>query len=98
MHPKDADGMANSVDPDQTASSEAVWSWSTLFAETYLSQYIEFVRYTIFSLANLPKGDNSWRKEHTFLGEILSVKNRPHFGRVSLSRKSGGSLVNNTLD
>ena len=45
MHPKDADGMANSVDPDQTASSEAVWSWSALFAETYLSQYIEFVRY-----------------------------------------------------
>ena len=24
MHPTDADGMANSVDPDQTASSEAV--------------------------------------------------------------------------
>ena len=24
MHPKDADGMANSVDPDQTASSEAL--------------------------------------------------------------------------
>ena len=47
MHPKDADGMANSVDPDQTASSEAVWSWSALFAETYLSQYIEFVRYFI---------------------------------------------------
>ena len=44
MHPKYADGMANSVDPDQTASSEAVWSWSALFAETYLSQYIEFVR------------------------------------------------------
>ena len=44
MHPKDA-GIANSVDPDQTASSEAVWSWSALFAETYLSQYIEFVRY-----------------------------------------------------
>ena len=45
MHPKDADGLANSVDPDQTASSEAVWSWSALFAETYLSQNIEFVRY-----------------------------------------------------
>ena len=45
MHPKDADGMANSVDSDQTASSEAVWSWSALFAETYLSQYIEFVGY-----------------------------------------------------
>ena len=47
MHPKDADGMANSVDPDQTASSEAVWSWSALFVETYLSQYIEFVRYLV---------------------------------------------------
>ena len=45
MHPKDADGMAHSVDPDQTASSEASASWSALFAETYLSQYIEFVRY-----------------------------------------------------
>ena len=46
MHPKDAGGMANSVDSDQTASSEAVCSWSALLAETYLSQYIEFVRYT----------------------------------------------------
>ena len=46
MLPKDADGMANSVDPDQTASS-AVWSWSALFAETYLSQYIEFLRYSV---------------------------------------------------
>ena len=45
MHPKEAGVMANSVDPDQTASSEAVWSWSALFAETYLSQYIEFLRY-----------------------------------------------------
>ena len=40
MHPKEAGAMANSVDPDQTASSEA------LFAETYLSQYIEFLRYS----------------------------------------------------
>ena len=53
MHPKDADGMANSVDPDQTASSEAVWSWSALFAETYLSQYIEFVRYTLFTALSI---------------------------------------------
>ena len=47
MHPKEADATANSVDPDQTASSEAVWSWSALFAETYLSQYIEFLRYDL---------------------------------------------------
>ena len=54
MHPKDAAGMANSVDPDETASSEAVWSWSALFAETYLSQYIEFVWYFLFALITKP--------------------------------------------
>ena len=42
MRPKDADGMANRVDPDQTATLGvplgAVWSGSTLFAQNYLSQ------------------------------------------------------------
>ena len=33
MGPKDADRIANSVDPDQTA----VWSW---FAQTYLSENV----------------------------------------------------------
>ena len=56
MHPNDADGMANSIDPDQTASSEAVWSWSALFAETYLSQYIEFVRYKFLTFCSLLSG------------------------------------------
>ena len=37
MHPKDADRIANSVDPDQTALG-AVWSGSALFAQTYLSE------------------------------------------------------------
>ena len=46
MHPKDDNGMVNRVDPDHTASLEAVWSWSALFAETYLSQYMGFVRYS----------------------------------------------------
>ena len=73
MHPKDADGMANSVDPDQTASSEAVWSWSALFAETYLSQYIEFVWYVslyqigqfrrVFFLIKIQKGFS----KHSFI-------------------------------
>ena len=40
MHPKDAEGMANSVNPDQTAPSAAVWSWSTLFSQTCLSEYL----------------------------------------------------------
>ena len=38
MQPKDADRMADSVDPNQTVPSEAVWSGSTLFAQTYLSE------------------------------------------------------------
>ena len=33
MQPKDADGMADSLDPDQTALLGAVWSESTLFAQ-----------------------------------------------------------------
>ena len=34
MRPKDAEEIANSVDPDQTA----VWSGSALFAQAYLSE------------------------------------------------------------
>ena len=33
MRPNDADGMANSVDPDQTAPSGEVWSRSVLFVQ-----------------------------------------------------------------
>ena len=38
MHPKDAERIANSVDPDQTAPLGAVWSGSALFAEAYLAE------------------------------------------------------------
>ena len=38
MSPNDADGMANSVDPEQTAPLGAVWSGSALFAQAYLSE------------------------------------------------------------
>ena len=38
MSPNDADGMANNVDPDQTAPLGAVWSGSALFAQAYLSE------------------------------------------------------------
>ena len=38
MNPNDADGMANSVDPDQTAPLGAVWSGFALFAQAYLSE------------------------------------------------------------
>ena len=38
MHTKDAEEIANSVDPDHTAPLGAVWSWSALFAQTCLSE------------------------------------------------------------
>ena len=41
MGPKDADGMANSVDPDQTG---AVWSGSALFAQVYMSENLGSLR------------------------------------------------------
>ena len=38
MSPKGAEGIANSVDPDQTAPLGVVWSGSALFAQTCLSK------------------------------------------------------------
>ena len=38
IHPKDAEGIENSVDLDQTAPLGAVWSGSALFAQTCLSE------------------------------------------------------------
>ena len=40
IHPKDAEGITNSVDPDQT-----VWSGSALFAQTFLSENLGILRY-----------------------------------------------------
>ena len=50
MSPNDADGMANSVDPDQTA----VWSGSALFAQAYLSENIGSLRYPDQRVYSLP--------------------------------------------
>ena len=47
MSTNDADGMANSVDPDQTAPVGAVWSGSTLFAQAYLSENLGALRYPV---------------------------------------------------
>ena len=43
MSPNNADGMANSVDPDQTA----VWSGSALFAQAYLSENLGSLKYLV---------------------------------------------------
>ena len=50
MSPNDADGMANSVDPDQTAPLKAVWSGSALFAQAYLSENLGSLRYTVYMI------------------------------------------------
>ena len=45
MSPNDTDGMANSVDPGQTAAPRgAVWSGSALFAQAYLSENLGSLR------------------------------------------------------
>ena len=44
MSPNNADKMANSVDPDQTAPLEAVWSGSAHFAQTYLTENLGSLR------------------------------------------------------
>ena len=44
MCPGDADGMANNVGPDQTVPLGAVWSGSTLFAQTCLSENLGSLR------------------------------------------------------
>ena len=41
MHLKYADKLANSVDPDQNAPLEAVWSGSSVFAQTCLSENLK---------------------------------------------------------
>ena len=45
MHPKDAEGIANRVDPGQTAPPlGAVWSGSALFAQVCLSKNLGKLR------------------------------------------------------
>ena len=57
MSPNDTDGMANSVDPDQTAPLGAVWSGSALFAQAYLSENLGSLQYN----GKLGIGEYSYR-------------------------------------
>ena len=50
---KDANGIANSEDPDQTAPLGAVWSGSALFAQTYLSENLVWLQYKVKYLLSL---------------------------------------------
>ena len=63
MSPNDADGMANSVDPDQTAPLGAVWSGSALFAQTCLSENLGKLQYwsklSAYNLNDCIKADST---------------------------------------
>ena len=61
MSPNDADGMASSVDPDQTAPLGAVWSGSALFAQTYLSENLGSLRYFVLLQWATPRENVSSR-------------------------------------
>ena len=43
MHPKDAEGIANSVDPDQIAPLGAVWFGYALFAQVCVSEKFKII-------------------------------------------------------
>ena len=66
MHPKDADGIANSVDPDQTAPHP--WSdWSeesALFAQIYLSENLRYHQDIVNKQQNM---NYKWQWKYKFI-------------------------------
>ena len=71
MSPNDADGMANSVDPDQTAPKGAVWSGSALFAQAYLSENLGSLRYSLKHGFGYNTARSSWLpNDHFPIGSL----------------------------
>ena len=70
--PNDADGKANSVDPDQTAPLVgAVWSGSALFAQAYLSENLGSLRYNCWSNIRPWKYQSVVLSKHKYYGPIV---------------------------
>ena len=77
MHSNDAEGIANSVDPDQTAPlganwRGAVWSGSALFAQTYLSENFRIIMVNVSSkvkVSTIPSAlvHMSWNMQTQFV-------------------------------
>ena len=67
MHPKDAEGIANSVDPDQTAPL-GVWSGSALFAQTCLFENLGKLQYITRKMV-----ENTSKKLWKFLDIFTSL-------------------------
>ena len=67
MSPNNADGMENSVDPDQTAPLGAVWSGSALFAQICLSKNLGSLRYYSWVIIKREKVFSEISKADIFL-------------------------------
>ena len=76
MSPNDADGMANSIDPDQTLG--AIWSWSALFAQAYLSENLGTLRYSEYMA-------HQFIKSYGPLFVKNNYKYRSNFGEVDVA-------------
>ena len=79
MSPNDADGMANSVDLDQTAPLGAVWTGSALFAQAYLSENLGSLRYIL-----LPVTDNCPSKYLMLLLQNVLYKFETGLSQINL--------------
>ena len=72
MHPKDAEGIANSVDPDQTAPLGAVWSGSALFVQTCLSENLGKLWYLVISFLVLRAGCGIWLYQFLIIAYLFT--------------------------
>ena len=64
-HPKDAEGIANSVDPDQTAPLGALWSGSALFAQACLSENLGSLQY-------FNSGPHLWTRQYNIIFSTIT--------------------------
>ena len=83
MSPNNADGMANSVDPDQTAPLGVVWSGPALFAQAYLSGNLGSLWYVTLQW---------WWAIQPVVTRHCRVQSRGLFGRKSLPNLAQFSL------
>ena len=83
MSPNDADGIANSVDHDQTAPLEQsdmfsirlpVWSGSALFSQTYLSENLGTLRYSSW-----PRMSTWSQRTSSIICIMMMYRNDPKF-------------------
>ena len=63
--------MANSADPDQTAPLGAVWSGSTLFAQTFLSVYLDSDQRIVYP----GSGFHVWISKKSIVQSTLVISN-----------------------